>query len=96
MDRVLTYFQKREWAAAMGVLGSVVIAMPAILEFISGELDQAGTEWEWSALVPILVGLATRAGVFSTRSVEDTMRNMEGDFREAIISELPKKHPTPE
>lgn len=65
---MLDYFKNREWAATIGVLASIVAALPVIAELVSGELEAAGNDWNWSMLMPVLAGLVIRFNVWSNRS----------------------------
>lgn len=69
MDRLVRYFKDREWAATVGVLTTLVAALPTLLELVSGELEKAGNEWSWRILLPLLAALIIRFNVWSKATV---------------------------
>lgn len=107
MSRVLKYFKDREWAATVGVLGTIVAALPVFLEVVSGELEQAGDKWDWKMVFPILIALAIRWNVWSRRSVttvaettaqvaaetvNEQTRKLELIVRDSVVEILEEHH----
>ena len=69
MRKLIAYITSKEWAAFVGVVTTVLLNVPAIVELVQGEVNKAGGEVEPLSLLVLVASFVVRRRVWSSSSV---------------------------
>ena len=69
MRKLIAYITGKEWAAFVGVVTALLLNLPAIVELVQANIDDAGGKVEPLSLIVLVATYAVRRKVWSSDSV---------------------------